>query len=71
MDRDLILERLARAERQIASARKKIAEQIEFIAWLNWFRKDTSGATALLRDFERALAAHATDRERLRAQLAI
>ena len=70
MDRYLILEDLDRAERRIALARKKITEQIEFIAWLNWFRKDTSGATALLREFERGLAAHATDRERLRAQLA-
>ena len=70
MDRDLILEHLDRAERHFASARKKITEQIEFIAWLKWFRKDTSGATALLREFERGLAAHAADRYRLRAQLA-
>ena len=70
MDRDLILEHLARAERHIASAQKKITEQIECIAWLKWFRKDTCGATALLRDFERALAVHTTDRELLRAQLA-
>src|SRR5688572_17875314 len=70
MDRGLILEHLHRAERHIASARKKITEQIEFIAWLNWFRKDATGAKGLLRDFERRLAAHATDRERLRAQLA-
>jgi hypothetical protein len=70
MDRYLIQEQLATTERHIASARKKIAEQIEFIAWLKWFRKDTSGATALLRDFERALAVHASDRQRLGAQLA-
>jgi hypothetical protein len=70
MDRYLIQEQLDRTERHIVSARKKIAEQIEFIAWLNWFRKDTGGATALLRDFERALAVYATDRERLGAQLA-
>ena len=70
MDRYLILENLDRAERHIAAARRKITEQIEFIAWLNWFRKDTSGATALLREFERGLAIHATDRDRFRAQLA-
>ena len=70
MDRHLILEHLDRAERHIACARKKITEQIEFIAWLKWFRKDTMGATALLREFERGLAAHATDRARLQAQLA-
>ena len=70
MDRDLILEHLAGAERRIASARKKITEQIEFIAWLKWLHKDATGAIALLRDFEMRLAIHATDRERLRAQLA-
>ena len=41
-----------------------------FIEWLNWLRKDATGAKALLREFERGLAAHITDRERLRAQLA-
>jgi len=70
MDRDLILEHLAGAERRIASARKEITEQIEFIAWLKWLHKDATGAIALLRDFEMRLAIHATDRERLRAQLA-
>ena len=70
MDHDLILEHLARAERRIASARKKITEQIEFIAWLKWLHKDATGAIALLREFEMRLAIHATDRERLRAQLA-
>ena len=70
MDHDLILEHLASAERRIASARKKITEQIEFIAWLKWLHKDTTGANALLREFEMRLAIHATDRERLRAHLA-
>ena len=70
MDRDLILEHLHRAERHIASDRKKITEQITFIAWLNWLRKDATGAKALLREFEMRFAAHSTDRERLRAQLA-
>ena len=70
MDRYLILDNLDRADRHIAAARKKITEQIEFIAWLSWLRKDATGATALLREFERGLAIHATDRDRLRAQLA-
>ena len=70
MDRELILEHLDRAERHIASARKKITEQIEFVAWLSWLRKDAIGAKTLLREFEMRLAAHITDRERLRAQLA-
>ena len=70
MDPDLLLDHLDRAERHIASYRKKITEQIEFIAWLNWLHKDATGAIALLREFEMRLAAHTTDRERLRAQLA-
>jgi len=70
MHPDLILDHLDRAERHIASNRKKITEQITFIAWLNWLRKDSTGAKALLREFEMRLAAHITDRERLRAQLA-
>ena len=59
MDRDLILEHPARAERQIASARKKITEQIEFIAWLSGSDKDATGAIALLREFEMRLAIQA------------
>lgn len=70
MHPDLILANLDTAERHIASNRKKITEQITFIAWLNWLRKDSTGAKALLREFEMRLAAHITDRERLRAQLA-
>jgi hypothetical protein len=70
MHPDLLLSHLDRAERHIVSGRKKIIEQIVFIAWLAWLRKDATGAKALLREFERGLAAHITDRERFRAQLA-
>ena len=70
MHPELLLDHLARAERHIVSGRKKITEQIVFIAWLAWLRKDATGAKALLRVFEMRFAAHITDRERLRAQLA-
>ena len=70
MHPDLLLNHLDRAERHIVSGRKKILEQIVLIAWLAWLRKDATGAKALLREFERGLAAHITDRERLRVQLA-
>ena len=70
MHPDLLLNHLDRAERHIVSGRKKILEQIVFVAWLAWLRKDATGAKALLREFERGLAAHITDRERLGAQLA-
>ena len=71
MHPDLLLDHLAIAERHIASDRKKITEQITFIAWLNWLRKDATGAKALLREFEMRFAAHITDRERLRAKLRV
>ena len=45
----LLLHHLDRAERHIVSGRKKIIEQIGFIAWLAWLRKD---ATALRLCFE-------------------
>ena len=70
MHPDLLLNQLERAERHIVSGRKRIIEQIVFIAWLAWLRKDATGAKALLREFEGGVAAHITDGERLRAQLA-
>ena len=70
MHPDLLLNHLDRAERHIVSGRKKIIEQIGFIAGRAWLRKDATGAKALLREFEMRLAAHISDRERLRAHLA-
>ena len=61
--------RLDRAERHIKAAKKQITEQIEFIAWLNWFGRDTAGARDLLRDFERSLARHTAERVQLHAEL--
>ena len=46
MHPDLLLNHLDRAERHIVSGRKKILEQIGFIAWLAWLRKDATGAKA-------------------------
>jgi hypothetical protein len=70
MRRDWVREQLAQAERRAADCRRQIAEQIEFIAWLAWFGNDAMGAKALLRDFERSLARHTSDLQRLRAHLA-
>jgi hypothetical protein len=71
MQRALLCDHLDRAERHVVGARKHITEQIEFIAWLAWFGNDATGAKALLREFERGLAKHIADRERLRTQLAL
>ena len=69
MNKVLVIHDLYRAERNIVAGKKQIAEQIEFIAWLGWFNVDTAGARGLLREFERALAKHMSERELLRAQL--
>ena len=71
MQRALICDHLDRAERHVVAGRKRITEQLEFIAWLAWFGNDATGAKALLREFERGLAKHIVDRERLRTQLAL
>jgi hypothetical protein len=71
MQRALICDQLDRAERHVVDSRKRISEQLEFIAWLTWFGHDTTGAKALLREFERGLAKHIADGERLRTQLTI
>lgn len=60
-----------RAESQVASAKKRVSDQIEAIAWLSWFGDDAVEAKALLREFEMALAKHLSERERLRMQLAL
>jgi len=70
MHRALVFHHLERVERHIVAGRKQITDQIEFIAWLSWFRSDTTGAKALLREFERDFAGHIADRQRLRVQLA-
>jgi hypothetical protein len=60
-----------RAESQVVSAKKRVSDQIEAIAWLSWFGDDAVEAKALLRKFEIALAKHLSDREQLRMQLAL
>ena len=69
MRRVLVLDQLERAERQVVAGKKQITDQVEFIAWLGWFGRDATGARTLLRQFERGLAKHIADRERLLAQL--
>ena len=71
MDPDLLLDHLARAERTLPLIGKRLPVISSFIAWLKRLHKDATGAIALLREFEMRHAVHsATDRERLRAQLA-
>jgi len=60
-----------RAESQVVAAKRRVAVQIDAIAWLWWFGDDAVEAKALLRKFEIALAKHLSERERLRAQFAL
>ena len=55
----------------MVASKRKITEQITFIAWLTWFGNDATGAKGLLREFERGLARHMAELQRLRAQLAV
>ena len=68
-DAALVLDHLERVETQIRSSKKKITEQLEFIAWLEWYGSDTMGAKGLLRGFERSLARQIADQARLRVEL--
>ena len=71
MQRASLLADLQRAESQVVAAKKRVAAQIDAIAWLSWFGDDAVEAKALLRKFEIALAKHLSERERLRMQLAL
>jgi hypothetical protein len=71
MQRAWVHDHLARAERRVVEGKRQITEQIEFIAWLGWFGNDATGAKALLRDFERGLARHIGELQRLRMELAV
>jgi len=70
MQRASLLADLQKAESQVVAARKRVAVQIDAIAWLCWFGDDAVEAKALLRRFEITLAEHLSVRERLRMQLA-
>ena len=71
MQRASLLADLQRAESQVVAARKRVAVQIDAIAWLCWFGDEAVEAKALLRRFEMVLAEHLSVRERLRRQLAL
>src|SRR5687767_13487205 len=71
MQRASLLADLQRAESQVVAAKRRVAVQIDAIAWLWWFGDDAVEAKALLRKFEIALAKHLSERERLRAQFAL
>ena len=70
MDRAVIEERLAMAERHITVGESHIARQRELVAELDQNGRDAAEAVKLLGLFEATQALHVADRDRLRAQLA-
>jgi len=70
MDKAMILDHLALAERHVAQGRRHIAHQKQIIIDLNNGGHDTIVAEGLLVDFEDVLRMHIADRDRLKKELA-
>jgi hypothetical protein len=69
MDRAMIAEHLAQAERHVALGEKDVAEQRERVIILGRDGHDATGAASLLIQFEQLQALHVADRDRLREEL--
>jgi hypothetical protein len=69
MDRAVWQEHLAQAERHVVEAEKRVARQREIVADLERNGHRATAARGLLAAFERLLAMHLADRERLRREL--
>lgn len=69
MDRKIILEHLAQAERHIEEAERRIAHQKALLAGLDGGGADAVTARILLAEFEHSLALHRADRQRLEGKL--
>ena len=70
MDKAMIMDHLALAERHVAQGRRHIAHQKQIIIDLNNAGHDTAVAQSLLIDFEDVLRMHIADRDRLKKELA-
>lgn len=71
MDRAMIENHLADAERHVIEGEHHIRKQREIIAGLRERGYVTADAEALLRTFEDTQRLHLTDRDRLRRELAL
>ena len=70
MDKSLIRDHLALAERHVSQGRRHIAHQKKIISDLTDGGHDTALAQSLLADFEDVLRMHIADRDRLKKDLA-
>jgi hypothetical protein len=69
MDRNTILDHLARARRHVADAERHIAHQREIIALKERDGHDPSQSMKLLAQFEEIYRLHLQDRDRLEKEL--
>jgi hypothetical protein len=69
VDRVIWQEHLAQAERHVVEAEKRVARQREIVADLERNGHRATAARGLLAAFERLLAMHLADRERIRREL--
>jgi hypothetical protein len=71
MDRAVWQEHLAQTEWHIVEAEKRVARQREIVAELERDGHRATAARGLLAAFERLLAMHLADRQRLRRELGV
>ena len=69
MDRAILEDHLAAAERHLVEAERQVANQRDHLALLERDGHDTAQPTQLLEHFEEVLAMHIADRDRLRKEL--
>ena len=69
MDRQILLDHLALAERHVAEGERHVARQRDLVAELERDGHETGMARALLQKFEELLAIHKADRDRLRHEV--
>jgi len=70
MNRDLLKDRLAQAERRIAEGSDHVARQRQIVEQVVRRGEDARRSTALLELFEETLTTHVEERDRLRNELA-
>jgi hypothetical protein len=70
MDKAMILDHLAMAERHVVQGRRHIAQQMQIVINLENGGHDTTVARSLLINFEDAQRMHIADRDRLVKELA-
>jgi hypothetical protein len=70
MERALLMEHLAMAERHVTQGEEHVRRQRELVRHLATHGHDTGQAEELLVEFERMLVLHKADRDRVRAELA-